>query len=223
MSDYEVNNTSLLTAGDGSKPDPLLAKMGLAPLLTKWDFFALQGRMFNAHELVIGTALTADAAAVGAIVLTAPAFRFTVPTGTTLFPYNLDLNLVNTTGATEGEIAVVVSDGDSFTSGATSAMVIKNWRLDDTRETSVTSAYHNTTGTALVEAGLTRPRKIYTAGQLFATAAANDQVNLNLAVRWKDLIPVIGPASVIVFMGFAGAACTFEYNMSWAEVPTIHV
>lgn len=221
MSDFVVNQTSLLSAGDGTKPDLIMSKMGIAPFLSKWDFLALQGRMFNLHENTIGTALTGSAAAAGAIVLTAPTVRFTVPSGTTVFPHSLHVNLVSAAGV-EHEFAVVISDTDSYTSGGTAVHTPYNWRTDDPRATAVTNAYH-CSGSAIVEGALTNPRKIWTKGKLYASAAVTDEVTLNYEKVWEHFVPIVGPASFLVFLSSKTTALTFEFDLSWAEVPTVSV
>ncbi len=218
---YVVNQASLLSAVDGSAPELLLAKMGLAPYMSKWDFLALQGRMFNTHEIAIGTAQGGSTAAAGAIVLTNPTVRLTVPTGLCLFPYNVNINLVSAAGV-EMELAFVVSDSDSYTSGGASfAAYIFNWRTDDPRASAVTNPYYGSA--ACLEAALTNPRKYATAGLQFASAAANDQVNNNISWKFDDFIPCVGPCSVLLFLSAKTTALTYEFDMSWAEVPTVHV
>lgn len=221
MSDYSVNQTSLLTAADGSNPSPLMAKMGIVPYLSKWDFLAIQGRMFNAHENTIGTALTGSAAAAGAIVLTAPTVHMTVPTGVTMFPYRLNVNLVSAAGV-EHEFAVVVGDTDTYSSGGTAMLAPYNLRTDDPRDTSLTNKYH-ASGSAIIEGTLSNPRKIFTRGQLYALGAAADQINANFTAEWPDLIPIVGPAVFLVFLSSKTTALTFEFDLTWAEVATVHV
>lgn len=222
MSDlYQVRQDSYLTAGEGSAPAIALSRMGLQPVLNKWDHLALGGRMFNVHENTIGTALTGSAAAAGAIVLTAPTIRLTVPAGTTLFPQALNVNLVSAAGV-EHEFAVVVSDTDSYTSGGTALHTPYNLRTDDPRDSACTNKYH-CSGSAIVEAALTNPRKIYTRGKLYASAAVTDEPTLNFEKIWENLIPCVGPCSFLIFLSSKTTALTFEFDFTWAELPTVSV
>lgn len=219
MSDFVVNQTSLLTAGDGTNPSPLMSKMGLLAYMDKWDFLALQGRMFNVHENTIGTALTGSAAAAGAIVLTAPTVRLTVPSGTTLFPHAFHVNLVSL-AAVEAEFAVVISDTDTYTSGGTALHTPYNLRTDDPRDTACTNKYH-CSGSAIVENTLSNPRKIFTRGNLYASTAVTDVIPFNFKEVWEHFIPCVGPCSVLIFLSSKTTALTYEFDFTWAEIPSV--
>jgi hypothetical protein len=117
MSDtlFEVRQNSLLTLGDGNTPAVPLARMGFPAVSTKWDMFALAGRMFNLKQTTIGTALSGGTADAAGIVLTVPWVRFTVPTGFTIFPRHLNLSVATAAG-TYNEIAFCYTQTDTFTS-----------------------------------------------------------------------------------------------------------
>lgn len=215
----EVRQDSLLSYGDGNVPPQALLRMGLMPLATKWDLLALQGRMFNLHQAAIGTAINGSAQAAGAIVLTAPTIRFSVPTGKTIFPYRFQYTLAAMAG-TDNEVAMIYSQTDSYTSGGTAATPL-NWRTDAPRATSVTSCYV-AAGSAIVEAALTNVRSLYQSiYPLAAVWATSYHLDHTVDVVFKDLQPVIGPASFLIFLVGATTTPTFYFNLDWAEVPTV--
>jgi hypothetical protein len=175
--------------------------------------------MFNVQEGTPGTPITGQAQNAAGIVLTAPAIRFTVPAGLTVFPRRLNLALQAMAG-TLNELAVIVSDGDSYTSDGT-AVVPYNWRTDDLRASCVTNVRH-CSGSAIVEAALTRPRSLWKYVRAAAFAAGETFDGLT-SIVWNDVIPVVGPASVLVYLGANGTALTYLFGMDWAEVPSISV
>lgn len=218
---YEVRQNSLMAAGDNTGVKSPLLKMGLPIGADKWDLFALQGRMFNVKEGTIGTAITFSAADNAGIVLTAPSFRFTVPTGYTVFPRRLNLALIPGATTVDNEIALIYTAADSYASGGT-AVTPLNWRTDNPRATSVTNCYH-CSGSAIVEAALTSVRvlhqEIYTYAAAFATSY---DLNINRTVEFSELVPIVGPASLILYISAKTAAVTGYFSMDWAEVPSVN-
>lgn len=215
----EVRQDSLLSLGDGNTPPQALLRMGIAPMASKWDLFALQGRMFTAKQTTIGTAVAGSAQAAGAIVLTAPTYRFTVPTGMTVFPRRLQIAFATAAG-TDNEIALIVSETASYTSGGT-AITPLNWRTDNPRSTSVVNSYM-AAGSAIVEAALTSVRALYQDIIPLAFAFATSY-HLQYVVDkyFDDLHPIVGPASVLMFAVGATTTPTIYFSMDWAEVPTV--
>jgi hypothetical protein len=216
---FEVRQSNLLALGDGNVPANPMLRMGIPAEATKWDLFALMGRMYNLKQTTIGTAVAGSAQAAGAIVLTAPTVRFTVPTGTTVFPRHLNLSFATAAG-TDNEIALIYSETDSYTSGGT-AVTPLNWRNDNPRSTAVTSCYI-AAGSAIVEAALTRVRALYQ--DVIPSAFAGAATDQYVVDKWfPDLVPIIGPASVLFFFVGATTTMTGYFSMDWAEVPTVSV
>lgn len=215
----QVQQDSLSAMADGTIARVPALRMGAPIGATKWDWFALAGRMFNAKEGTIGTALTFSAADNAGIVLTAPTFRFTVPTGVTVFPRRLNLALIPGATSVDNEIALIYTAADSYTSGGT-AVTPLNWRGDNPRATSVTNCYH-CSGSAIVEAALTSVRALYQ--EIYTPAAAyatSYNLNINKLVQWEELVPIVGPASLLLFVSAKTAAITGYFSFDWAEMPT---
>lgn len=219
---YEVRQETLTTLGDGNTPPVPLARMGFPAQISKWDMFGLAGRMFTLKQTTIGTAITFSAAAEGGMVLTAPSVRFTVPTGLTVFPRRLNLALIPGATTVDNEIALIVNNADSYTSGG-AAITPLNWRVDAPSASAVTNCYH-CSGSAIVEAALGTVRAlhqaVYTPAAAFATSY---NLNINYTVEWDDLIPIVGPASVLLFVSAKTAAVTGYFSLDWAEVLTANV
>jgi hypothetical protein len=218
---YEVRQDSLLALGDGNTPANPMLRMGIPIKADKWDLFALMGRMYNLSQAVVGTADITATEAVGAIVLTEPWVRFTVPTGYTVFPRHLNVSLATAAG-TANEIALCYSETDSFTSNAGTVLVPVNWRNDNPRASIVTSCGIGPKGTVIVEAALTRVRALYQ--DVVPSAFAVERVNQYVVDKWwEDLIPIIGPASVLLYVAAATTSSTGYFSLDWAEVPTVAV
>lgn len=217
---YEVRQSVLAALADSSVVKAPLLKMGVPVGASKWDLFALQGRMFNAKQPTIGTAITFSAADNGGIVLTAPSFRFSVPTGTTVFVRRLELALIPGATSVDNEIALLYTNTDTYTSGG-AAVTPVNWRPDNPRATAVTNCLH-CSGAAIVEAALGTVRvlhqEIYTPAAAYATSY---NLNINRTVQFDDLVPIVGPASVLLFVSAKTAAITGYFSLDWAEVPSV--
>jgi|WetSurMetagenome_2_1015567.scaffolds.fasta_scaffold166451_2 hypothetical protein len=217
---FETRQTSLLSLGDGNTPAVPLTRMGFPALMTKWDMFALAGRMFNLKQTTIGTALAGATAAGGSIVLTVPWVQFTVPTGYTVFPRHLNLAVAAHTG-TVSEIAMIYTATDSYTSGGT-PLIPLNWRTDNPRSTSVTNCVVGPSGGVITEAALVSVRSIYQ-DVIPATFAANATDQYCIDKWWDDLIPIVGPSSVVLYFGGVTTTPTGYFSMDWAEVLTVNV
>ena len=215
---YETRQDALLSLGDGNTPAQALLRMGIAPLASKWDLFALQGLMFNTKQATIGTAIAGSAAAEGGIVLTAPSFRFSVPVGTTVFPHRLNFTFATLAGV-DNEIAVAYTATNSYTSGGTANTPL-NWRTDNPAATKVTNCYV-AAGSAVVEGTLSSPRVLYQACiPLAATWATSYTLERTWELTFDDLVPIVGPASFLVFLSAKTTASTWYFSADWAEVPT---
>lgn len=215
----EVRSSVLAQYGDGQLVTGAASKFGVPFTATKWDQFAIAGYMFNVKQATIGTALTGSAAHNDGIVLTAPSIRFTVPTGKAVFPRRFNLAMIPGATTIDNEIAIIYTAADSWTSGGT-AMTPLNWRTDAPRASSVTNCY-NASGSAITEAALTSVRSLHQA--IFTPAAAfatSYNLNVNYAVEWDDLVPIIGPASFIIYLSAKTAAVTYYFSLDWAEVPS---
>ncbi len=219
---FEVRQDSLTSLGDGNTPPVPLTRMGFPAVSSKWDLLALSGRMYNASHGTIGTAITFSAADNAGIVVTAPSVRFTVPTGYTVFPRRLGLALIPNSTTVDNEIAFIYTSSDSYTSGG-AALTPRNWRPDAPRSSVVTNAKH-CSGSAIVEGTLTNVRvllqEVYTPAAAYATSY---NLNINKVWEWDELVPIIGPASVLLYVGAKTAAVTGFFSIDWAEVPTVSV
>ena len=219
---YEVRQDTLTTLGDGNTPPVPMARMGFPANISKWDMFALAGRMFNVKQAAMGTALTFSAADNAGIVLTAPSFRFTVPTGVTVFPRRVNLALIPGATTEDNEIAIIYTAADSYTSGGTAQLPL-NWRSDQPSATGVTNCYH-CSGSAIVEAALTGVRSLHQrVYEVPAAYATSYNLDINVTVEWDDLIPIVGPASFLIYVSAKTAALTGYYSVDWAEVLTTNI
>ena len=219
---FEVRQDTLTTLGDGNTPPVPMARMGFPANISKWDMFALAGRMFNVKQAAMGTALTFSAADNAGIVLTAPSFRFTVPTGVTVFPRRVNLALIPGATTEDNEIAIIYTAADSYTSGGTAQLPL-NWRTDQPAATGVTNCYH-CSGSAIVEAALTSVRSLHQGvHEVPAAFATSYELAINYTVEWDDLIPIVGPASFLIYVSAKTAALTGYYSVDWAEVLTVNV
>lgn len=215
----EVFQDALRSLSDGNTPPFPQLRMGVPPVASKWDLFALQGRMFTAKQATIGTAIAGSASDNAGIVTTAPTFRFTVPSGTTAFIRHLNVAFATMAGV-DNEIALLYSQTDSYTSGGT-AVTPLNWRSDNPRSTAVTSCVY-AAGSAITEAALTNVRAIYQDVVPLAFAFATSYVvQYTIDKYFEDLRPIVGPASVLLFLSAKTTANTHYFSLDWAEIPTV--
>lgn len=213
----EVAQSTLRALGDGNTAPLPMSRMGLPAVLSKWDHFALGGRMFNLKQTTIGTELS-GATAAASTVLTVPWVRFTVPTGYTIFPRHLNLSLTALAG-TANEIALIYTNTDSFTSSAGVALTPRNWRPDaDAASSIVENCYIGASGGVNTEAALGVVRALYQEGMAAAYTASFLQHTID---QWfEDLIPIVGPSSVLLYLTGNGTTPAGFFSMDWAEVPT---
>ncbi len=217
---FEIRQDSLTALADGNALPASMLRMGLLSLGNKWDLLALQGRMFTIFQGTIGTVTLGSAADNAGIVTTAPATRLTVPTGYTFFPHRLQYSLTMANTAVDVEIAMLYSQTDSFTSSTGTTLVPKNLRPDNPR-TSVATSVRTAGGGANLEAALTNVRIMYQRclplGFKFGTSYNSEIAEEYI---WDDLIPIVGPASILLFFSAKTSAVSPYHSFTWAEVET---
>lgn len=214
----EVAQQTLRALGDGNTAPLPMSRMGLPAILSKWDQFALAGRMFNLKQTTIGTALSGATADNGGIVLTVPWVRFTVPTGYTVFPRHFNLAFATAAG-TLNEVALVYTNTDSFTSSAGVATTPRNWRPDsDAASSVVENCYIGASGGVNTEASLGVVRALYQ--DILPAAFTASFLSYRINEWFEDLIPIVGPASVLLFWTGATTTPSGYFSLDWAEVPT---
>lgn len=213
----EVRQTSFIGASESTVMRAPALKLGIPAGGSKWDLFALGGRMFNLKQTTIGTELS-GATAAASTVLTVPWVRFTVPTGTTVFPRHLNLSLTALAG-TANEIALVYTNTDSYTSGGT-ALTPQNWRGDNPRASVVTSCVIGPSGGVITEAALGTVRALYQEGLAAAFTASFLQHTIDK--YFEDLIPIVGPASVLLYLTGNTTTPAGFFSLDWAEVPSVN-
>lgn len=213
-SQFEVRRTMPTRLGDQQALRAPLTSLGVPVTGSVWDYLALGGFMFNTAEPTIGTAVTGGAANAAGIVLTTPTVRLTVPSGTTVFPRRLQVNYEAAAG-TVNEIAWVATDSDSFSTGGT-ALTPLNWRTDNPKASVVTHVRHG--GQAITETTLGNARVLYQYVRPAAFTAGETNDNIECVI--DDLKPIVGPASVLVYVGAATTAAQVLFAMDWAEVPS---
>lgn len=214
----ETRQESLTSLSDGNTPPQALLRMGIMPVANKWDLLALGARMFTVKQTTIGTALAGSAADNAGIVLTAPTLRFSVPTGITVFPRHLNVSIATLAGI-DNEFALIYTDTASYTSGGT-AVTPLNLRAGGAA-TAVTNCYH-AAGSAIVEAALGNVRAIYQdCIPLAAVFATSYTLQYTVDKWWDSFIPIVGPASVLLYLSAKTTANTHYVSLDWAEVPTV--
>lgn len=181
------------------------------------DQWTRNGRVFVANEPVIGAEETMSAAGT-AILLTAPALRYTVPEGVIAVPIHVSLAVV-TVAAKDDIFGVVVTASDSFTSGGDAvAMLVKNALMNGTSEaraTALTNIHYS--DTAIVEAALIAPRslKVMNSNPPATKQGWNPEYNI---LKGDPMVYLKGPASFLVFAVQETTAAEATFSMSWAEL-----
>ena len=188
-----------------------------ADLVTAW---VREGRVFQTHNPTIGTALVGSAAAAGGHVLTAPSLRFTVPASTIVVPLRFKATFSAMAG-TPNEMAIVASEGDTYSSGGTSVTLAAYSMFIDASppKTSVVTNLRSGSGLALVEGALVNPRVLDI--QYFARADAVSEPKAEMIwnpVQEGLLSYIHGPASFLIYLSAVTTALSYEFVLNWAEL-----
>jgi len=184
-------------------------------LVNQWT---ADGRVFIAHNPVVGQPETMSATGT-AIGLTAPSIRYTIPSGALVVPIHVKLAVL-TVGAKDDIFGVLVSEGDSYTSGgdavaAVTGNAVVQGDAGALRSPGVTNLHYS--DTAIVEAALTNVRllKIEESQPPATNQSWNPEYNI---LKGDPMVYIVGPASFLVYAVQETAAAEAEFSLSWAEL-----
>ena len=187
-------------------------RMGIPAQAGPWNLFALMCRMYNAHQAVVGMAIAMAAPAVGAIVLTAPCFWLHGRPRATRCSASPQCVLRHSGNDRQLSLPSSTLRRDSFDATSAGAAVVPlNWRNDNPRSSIVTNCWVGPSATDLVEA-LTRVRALYQ-DVIPVEFAATTICNYVVDKWWNDLIPIVGPASVLLYAAGATASGTGYFSL----------
>jgi hypothetical protein len=215
-----VKQQSRGIASDGTYSAPYMTRGGALGFTGLADQWAREGRVFSTHNPTVGTALTASAAAAGGHVLTAPSIRMTVPTGYIAVPLFGKWTFSAMAG-TPNEMAIVASEGDTYTSGGTSVTLTAYNSIVSASppKTSSVTNLRSGSGSALVEGTLVAPRVIDIQYFARADAVSEPKADWTYSAAAKGFYEyVIGPASLLIYISAVTTASAYEFTFSWAEL-----
>ena len=221
VTEAEVRQVNHAVANDGEKHplhmnrDHALQVSTREGLVDKWT---RDGRVFITQNPVTGQPETMSATGT-AIVLTAPALRYTVPAGHIVVPIHVQVNGF-VTNAKKSLFCVLISDTDTFTSGGDAVpMVVRNALIQSNKElkgSSIIKLHYS--DTAIVETTVTRTRTLKflrKMGTATDESTWNPEYNI---LKGDPMVYIEGPASFLVFVVNETAALEAEWSMSWAEL-----
>lgn len=179
----------------------------------------LDGRVYNASTVAHETAA---AIATNGIVSTGPALLLSIPTGTTVIPLEIILAAAADASASDTTVQICTDDAAGYASGGVAVTPI-NMRKDDPNTSSAT---FYTGSTAIVYGANVDDDTIY-AAMVDSTAVVGTLGSGQPQVYWtaRQYIPpvLIGPASLLVFIGDTGGTSTWYYSVKWASFSTTDI
>jgi len=185
---------------------------------------ALEGRCFGANSGVDATAVTHNAA----YSATQPDFAVLVPSGTTMIPVNIQINLEDTGSAAILDVCALASSAYDVTGVGDTDLTVYNMRMDAPR-TALCSA------TATITSGMTSPYsgnfiEFWRGVAGFAedawagTATPTNELVTRCAWNVKDsLVPpvIVGEGSLSVWA--SGTTAIGFITVIWVEVPSTSI
>ena len=181
-----------------------------------YERWVADGRVFQSGVPAIATPETMGANGT-AITATAPALRFTVPSGLTVVPISASIAGIAVT-VKRNTYAVMTSDTDTFTSGGEAMQPARNMLQESNaayRTTAVTNLLHS--DTALVEGTLTRPRLLKVQYDNPVNLHSNFEYNI---LKGDPMTVITGPGSFLVFAVQETTAMEALFALTWAELDT---
>ncbi len=183
------------------------------------DAWTRDGRVFQSGTPLPSVPETMSASGT-AIVLTAPSFRYTVPSGATVVPISASVSgqfLITK----DALFVVMVTDTDTFGSGGTAAQSARNMLVQtagaQARDTSVTNLLHS--NAAIIEGSLTNERTLKVLQRVGAAADTDPAFNPEYNILKGDpMTYLIGPASFLVWIIQETTALEGIFTMTWAEI-----
>lgn len=174
---------------------------------------AIDGRCFN---IALATPDT-TASASTSYVATDPAIIFTVPTGTTVIPYHLNVCLEDAAG-TDNYIIVGCDTADLYTSGGRAASTANNLRSDSPHTSNVGDIYEGDTAIVMVDPAAGE-RTLWSWCDPFVDAAG---AHTGVVVWEPRVAPVlVGPATFYVHI-YGSTAPEFSFSIQYVEIPTVN-
>jgi len=213
-SDTLVKQDSYEAAKDGTGGLIRLNRRGELVSSDMMQQAALDGRCFNISLATPDTTATSSTS----YAATDPAIIFTVPTGTTVIPYNATFSIEDAAG-TDNYIIIGCDTADLYTSGGRAASTANNLRTDDPHTSNIGDIYEGDTAIVMVDPGAGE-RILWSWCDPFVDAAgAHEQ-----AIVWQPRVaPVlVGPATFFVYI-YGSTAPEFTFHIQYAEIPTANV
>jgi len=211
--------SSLTSVGAGAENELALIRMGLLGVSDLISTLSLMGYCFTST----GTAGKTDgetgeiAAASQAIDPTEPTFMFDVPSGTTVIPLEVGIDVEAATY--DGVFAIMYDSVNRYNTGGVAAVAARNLRTDSPRASTVINLYSG--DTALTADAATAERLIWIVSHGFADVSTGPLLNTLWSVRQNATLPIlVGPASFLVYCHHVTAAAEIGVCCTWAELPS---
>ena len=170
---------------------------------------ALEGRCFHAGAGLDMTAITSIA-----FDQDRPDFWLSIPSGTTILPYRVEVAVMSAEEGTDGAIYIArVTDAPSATAGATATTAITNTRSDLPR-------------TSLVTARQLADANLSLTGYSGIAVMSRPVASINpLNFLYEPVVPevLVGPAGLYNKASATTTQMLIRVMVSWAEFPTTHI
>jgi hypothetical protein len=219
MPDGVVGQDSYSVNAEGSFPGYRLNRRAEVVVPDFYMQLAADGRIFNASNAVQETLEDISETARGTNNVN-PALLLDIPSGTTAFPMSVILD-VGADG-TDQDIALTINtdDGVRYSSGGVAITPI-NMRKDDP----LTAAGSFYSGSSTITTAVNVDDDTIYSARIAAEGAPRTTVTGTPSFHWSSRVypaPVlVGPASFLVFAISAAADQTYNWSVTWAEIPTV--
>ena len=199
---------------EGTNGEIRLNRRGESVSMDTLQQLAIDGRCFNISLATPDTTATASTS----YAATDPAIIFTVPTGTTVIPYEATFSIEDRAG-TDNYIIIGCDTADLYTSGGRAASTANNLRTDDAQTSNIGDIYEGDTAIVMVDPAAGE-RILWS----WCDPFADEGDASHMPIVWSPRVaPVlVGPATFFVHI-YGSTAPEFTFHIQYAELPTTNV
>lgn len=208
----EVSTSTLPVWRDESRGRITVDRMGDMIGMDWRQRIVNMGRGYNFANITPDTLITGSSS----YVATDPALLIVVPTGHTMVPISVCVDMENMAG-TDNHVTIGFDTSDLYSSGGLAGSMINNLRTDDAFPSPVVKAYNGSTAIVMTDPAAGE-RIIYHWCDAFADADTKSAPSIVWEPKYSPVL--VGPASFFVYVYAATTSPDFQYSVQWVEFPT---
>lgn len=207
---FQAQTTSAQRVSNGQQRIAEGTKDGAAYGADYWLKLALEGRLFLAS---VGTATTPITFKVG-FTAAQPELAIDVPTATAIIPLYILVQLETSAGTIN---EVVVQSSEAAVGAGTSTVITPRATRTDNQVATGCTVYSAYSGAGATP---TNTREFYRSGYAFADTTVGPLKVFEWNARSGAPQVIVGPGSLVVYVGGTSTAPTGFIKCVWAELPT---